>query len=218
MLDLKDIKDEKFFLTIATPEVVSNLVVIHYGNFKYSPRKFKNIGNKNWNKPSGGLWTSPVDSTSSWKHFCDSEQFRECEEENSFKLKFKYGTKIAIINSVKDLDNMPLQKVEQETPLNKFSRFLFKNIDFELLVKIGVDAIWLTNEGQWQTRFSQPINLYGWDCETVLIMNKKCVYEQISRKVIFEKSKNNLNNEKKITYKKRVSRVKKRNKTNSRQT
>jgi hypothetical protein len=177
-------KDEykNFLLTIATPEVVSNLTVIHYGNFKYSTRKFRKIENKNWVKPKGGLWTSPINSEYGWKHFCDSEHFRECNEENSFKLKFKYGTKIVIIDSVGDLNNMPKQYCVEKN-------FFKDNIDFELLVKYGIDAIWLTTKGQWATRLSQPMNLYGWDCDTVFIMNKNCCYEPITRKVIIEKLK-----------------------------
>ncbi len=176
-------KDEykNLLLTIATPEVVSNLTVIHYGNFKYITRKFKKIENKFWVKPDGGLWTSPINSEYGWKHFCDSEQFRECDEKNSFKLKFKSGTKIAVIDSGSDLNKMPIQDCLQ---IN-----FFKYIDFELLVKSGIDAIWLTAKGQWATRFSQPLNLYGWDCDTVFIMNKNCCYEPITRKVIIEKLK-----------------------------
>jgi len=34
------------------------------------------------------------------------------------------------------------------------------------------DAIHLTDRGQWATRMTHPKNLYGWDCESVLILNK----------------------------------------------
>ena len=27
------------------------------------------------------------------------------------------------------------------------------------------------NKGQWATRFSRPNTLYGWDCETLLVLN-----------------------------------------------
>ena len=29
------------------------------------------------------------------------------------------------------------------------------------------DAIHLTEKGQWKTRMTRPVSLYGWDCETV---------------------------------------------------
>ena len=43
--------------------------------------------------------------------------------------------------------------------------------DFEGMVRAGIDAIWLTAHGESATRFSRPYSLYGWDCESVLIMN-----------------------------------------------
>ena len=39
------------------------------------------------------------------------------------------------------------------------------------------DAIWLTLKGFNETHLSFPLNLYGWDCETVFIMNPNCVTE-----------------------------------------
>src|SRR5690606_6276748 len=38
-------------------------------------------------------------------------------------------------------------------------------IDFEAAAR-EYDAIHVTVEGQWETRFSFPANLYGWDCES----------------------------------------------------
>lgn len=45
----------------------------------------------------------------------------------------------------------------------------------ELIEPIKYEAIWLTAKGQSETHYSNPTNLYGWDCESVLIMNSKCV-------------------------------------------
>ncbi len=39
-------------------------------------------------------------------------------------------------------------------------------LDFEKLAR-DFDGIWLTAEGQWDTRMTSP-NLYGWDVECVL--------------------------------------------------
>lgn len=185
MLNLKNIKVEINSLSLATQDAVSNLVVIHYGNSEYNKRKVKKIKNQNWIKPQGGLWTSPVDSEFGWKDWCEAENFRDCEEGNSFKLKFKTGTKIAIIDSLPDLEGMPFQPNNAVFSITKF-------IDYEYLVKIGVDAIWLTANGQWKTRLSSSVNLYGWDCDTVFIMNKNCCYETTTRNIIIEKFKNKI--------------------------
>jgi len=48
--------------------------------------------------------------------------------------------------------------------------------NFELLATM-CDAIWLTEKGQNETHLSYPISLYGWDCESVLIINGECCYE-----------------------------------------
>jgi hypothetical protein len=138
-------------------------ILIHYGSINYQPELVKPIQNDNWVKPKGGLWTSPVNSQHGWKDWCESSDFRECREENSFKLLPKPGARIFKIDSLQDLINAP------SVPINIGS---YKNryLNFELLAK-GYDMIWLTEKGQYETHLSYPINLYGRDCETVLIMN-----------------------------------------------
>ena len=49
-------------------------------------------------------------------------------------------------------------------------------LNFEELARSGIDAIFLTEEGEHATRFSEP-GLYGWDCESILVMNPHCVKE-----------------------------------------
>ena len=161
------------------------LTVIHYGNNLYDKNRFLPIENRNWVKPTGGLWTSPVNSKYGWKDWCHSEQFRICKESKSFKLKFFDNAKIIIINSLKDLNVLPT------IPQDSFFKDLKQqeNINYEELVNNGIDAIWLTNKGQWDTRLTFPRNLYGWDCETVLIMNPNCCFEPVIRTVLIEKFK-----------------------------
>lgn len=174
-------------IRICKPDMVKNLVVVHYGKNRFLKSKFIKIKNSPyWVKPDGGLWTSPVDSKWSWKEWCDSEHFRVCDDKNSFKLKFHNDSKIAIIDSLNDLKNMPFQKPKSIFPEKSFT-YLNKYIDFEKLVKIGIDAIWLTEKGINQTHLSQPVNLYGWDVETVLVLNKKCCFEPHTRVVLSEK-------------------------------
>jgi len=49
------------------------------------------------------------------------------------------------------------------------------SIDFESLAN-HYDAMWLTETGEISTRLlCQDRNLYGWDCESVLIFNKECI-------------------------------------------
>lgn len=50
-----------------------------------------------------------------------------------------------------------------------------ERIDFESLTYSGVDAIWLTANGQSKTRWSQPHSLDCWDCESILVLNPNCI-------------------------------------------
>ena len=141
--------------------------LIHYGFKIYDPYKISPIINTGWVKPLGGLWTSPINSKYGWKHWCKDAEFRECNKRNSFTIEINDNAKILIINTLKDLESLELIKADYG------AKFI---PNFELLAK-EYDAIHLTVNGQTETRFSYPICLYGWDCESVLIMNKDCIKE-----------------------------------------
>jgi len=53
--------------------------LIHYGSTSFDPKKFNPVLNS-YIKPTGGLWTSPIDSEFGWKDWCTAEDFRECNE------------------------------------------------------------------------------------------------------------------------------------------
>jgi hypothetical protein len=144
-------------------DIHGNPVVIHYGAKKFTASKFSVITN-DWVKPRGGLWTSPIDSDYGWKDWCEAENFRDCDDSMSFTLEFNSDVKIYKIDTLKDLLNLPLISLHVPS---------MKHPDFETISK-EYDAIWLTENGQHVTRFSRPCNLYGWDCESILILNPKC--------------------------------------------
>lgn len=157
--------------TLEKPQVAPLLIagvsrfplLIHYGSEKFIPEKVLPVKNDSWVKPKeGGLWTSPIDSKWGWKDWNDCEQFIDCDKRNSFTICLKSDAKIFVIDSLEDLKNSPLRD-----GYNK------RVLDFELIAK-KYDAIWLTEKGQNETHLSYPIDLYGWDCETVLILNPDC--------------------------------------------
>lgn len=137
--------------------------LIHYGDTRFSRRKFQPIRDINFIKPDGGLWASPVDAAYGWKDWCLSEQFRcECLEKSFL---FHIEGNILRIDSIADLDQLQWGDslgIGWISPL------------YEPLLASGVDAIHLTDNGQRETRFSRP-GLYGWDCESVLVLNANCV-------------------------------------------
>jgi hypothetical protein len=136
----------------------------HYGSDVYLPEKVLPVKNDKRVKPKkeGGVWTSPVDSEWGWKDWNEGEQFAECDEGNSFTVCLNENAKILVIDSLDDLKNAPLT--------DGYSKRVF---DFERTAK-KYDAIWLTAKGQNATQFSHPLDLCGWDCETVLILNPNC--------------------------------------------
>jgi hypothetical protein len=145
------------------------LTLIHYGNKLYDKTKVKPIKNA-WVKPEGGLWTSPVWSDHSWKNWCEDSDFRNNSEELSFKLKFK-DSKILVIDSENDVLDLPNVKHDLQDILTFF--------DFEAIQK-DYDAIWLTEPGEHKTRLcGRRTSLYGWDCESVLILNPDCCYQTL---------------------------------------
>jgi hypothetical protein len=146
--------------------------LIHYGDKEFKPRKFLPISNAGWIKPKGGLWTSPLDSKHSWKQWCEAENFGNCSKEAFFIIELKEEARILKVDSPYDLKQWP--QVEESNPyLKNMNRFL---PDFETLTK-SYDAIWLTEIGETSTRFGfhDKYSLYGWDCETVLILNKESI-------------------------------------------
>lgn len=151
---------ESTYNTILVAGCPRSRTLIHYGATEFDLSKVKPLENGNWIKPKqGGIWFSPADTEFGWKDWCESEQFRECDPENSFKVKLKNSTRLLVINTLQDLKNAPLHQ--------KNGQFI---LDFEQIA-LNHDAIWLTQEGQWATRHSRPVSLYGWDCESVLVLN-----------------------------------------------
>jgi hypothetical protein len=52
--------------------------------------------------------------------------------------------------------------------------------DFERLLEDGIEGVYLTERGQEETRFGLDnpwCDLYGWDCECVLVMRLESLFE-----------------------------------------
>lgn len=77
-------------------------IYVHYGSTFFEPsRNFPISNHRNWSKPFGGLWASRQDATFGWKDWCEREEFRECDENNSFKFQLCDNSKVAIIHCIK---------------------------------------------------------------------------------------------------------------------
>ena len=146
------------------------MICIHYGHKKFTPSLWQDVSTRLdcWIKPHGGLWTSPVKCKYGWKQWCKEEDFNTNKLKISFKLKLKPDAKICLIDSYTDLAKLPFIP----HPLFKKIGSDRQLLDFETLAR-QYDAIYLTIKGEQETRFAKP-TLYGWDCESVFIMNQNC--------------------------------------------
>ena len=149
------------------------MVYIHYGAKSYDPDKVKPIENiPYFSKPNGGFWASPIDAQWGWIDWCRAEDFRYYEDNEFFKFTLKDNAKVLHIYSIKDLEDLP--KINQEEQFSLNSVYL----DFEKL-KETYDAIELhlseerdILEDFWNRLYYK---LYGWDCDSILIMNPHVV-------------------------------------------
>ena len=78
---------------------------ITYG-IHIDPEKFNRISNGRHmylNKPSGGLWCSPVNSNYGWKDWCNGEGYNVGSLKTWTKFKLKETANILVIDSLVDL-------------------------------------------------------------------------------------------------------------------
>jgi hypothetical protein len=73
------------------------------------------------------------------------------------------GSEVIVIDGLKEL--IALHDIFPFDPYG--NTYHMKWLDFEKISKYA-EGISLTSVGQWETRLSEPINLYGWDCESTL--------------------------------------------------
>lgn len=134
---------------------------ITYGLGDFDHESFKPVQN-DWIKPKGGLWASPIESEYGWKHFCEENEWNLDGLRTSFEFTFK-GLCV-VIDSFEDLRD--LYWIEKPLRINM--------VDFERLQREGIQGVLLTTCGLGNTKFTDP-NLYGWDCESLLVMDRTCI-------------------------------------------
>lgn len=147
------------------------MAYIHYGSPQFSLERFDQPRNtRGWNKPQGGLWASDEAAKYGWKDWCDAEHFRECRDENAFLFELAPSAKVLCLDSTDAVRKLPLQE-------NEYSGEHHKAVDFEKLVRDGVDAIDFKISADPRLYWS----MYGWDCDCILVLNPSVI---IPKKVV----------------------------------
>lgn len=158
------------FLTLEQGAVIQplSLTLSVYGKgLRYLPEKFQAIRNRQHVKPFGGLWGSPVGSAYGWREWCQAEEWGDLS--TCFTVEYTGNT--LVIDRIADLAHLPWQDYPRDYGPYDTG---FSWPDYEKLLSDGVDAVYLTERGQGETRFTDP-GLYGYDCECVLVMNPNCL-------------------------------------------
>lgn len=157
---------------------------IVYGKKKFNPKKFGKIKNrKGWCKPKHktGLWASPIDSEWGWRDFVTCEMMGSWRKslQSYFKFKLSPRAKIYVIDTLQDLYLVPYKRKSELQPA--LSDYL---IDYEMMAAMGYSGILLTVNGQNETRMPEyeglyyqgrSFNLYGWDVESLLVLDPGCI-------------------------------------------
>lgn len=157
--------------------------------YKYLTLGIKDINRESWDeikneafvKPFGGLWASPYIENgkfkSKWHEFA-SYGLPNTIYNYGVLFNLKKNAKVYIIDTYEDFSNL-LKDNKQSTELDElFNSPRFSFLDFEKLAKT-YDAIFLTSKGERETRYFRRANLYGWDVESLLVLNFDCIDEQL---------------------------------------
>ena len=143
---------------------------IHYGNNEFCRDLFTKIRNREmFVKPWGGLWASPVDARNGWKDWCINEHFHVDRLKESFTFTLSDTANVLHLYDVEQLRDLPQLTMRFMT---------WTCLDFEQLLADGYDAVELhLSDEKNSDGFLDGLywELYGWDCDSILIMNPEVV-------------------------------------------
>ena len=138
---------------------------IHYGSEKFDSDRFVKPTNRSplWVKPlDGGLWASPVESEDNWRNWCvDNDIFLD-RLEKSFEFNIRPNSEILYLRNKEEIS-----KAYRDGYLTHPRENLFYP-NFEL-ISVYFSAIFYKHNNE--THYP----LYGWDCDSLLVLNKNIV-------------------------------------------
>lgn len=157
---------------------MSKQIYAHFGHDHFDAESMDKIQNRTLGvKPVGGIWASPIDAEYGWIDWNETEQFAECNLDNAFGFTLSDGARVLQITSHGQLMQIA-EEYEAYIPFGM--RDIAKMtgsviLDFEELAE-DYDAIEVSISSDRQLYH----DLYGWDCDSILVMNPDVV-EEISR-------------------------------------
>lgn len=146
-----------------------DMIFIHLGHPKFNLNLFQNISNdRDWVKPRGGLWASPLTAKFGWKDWITTNNFElDKYNQDSFIFKLSDSAKILYIDTADKLDDLP-----KGTNIIGDMLHSWIVLDFEKLAE-EYDAMLVLISNDFKLYW----DLYGWDCDTLLVFNPDVIEE-----------------------------------------
>lgn len=151
-------------------------IYIHYGSSKF--HSFLPVHNQPlMTKPFGGLWGSPIDSPNSWKDWCLRNKAYVESLNKSFQFTLSNNARIIHLYSVDQLKELP--KCTDNCPPGIDLHDIYTLLDFEKIQQTadGIELHLSEERHTEETILGHGLyfQLYGWDCDSILIFNDKIV-------------------------------------------
>lgn len=154
-------------------------IYVHYGSTAFDSTKGFPIKNEpGWVKPKGGLWASRLNANFGWKEWCEVEHFSHSNFKESFQFVMRNGSNVVVIKTLDDLKKLPIQNGCDFEERSMVSHYW---IDFEKCLELGIDAIELCiygDEYEDSEYFPLHFTLYGWDCDSIVVLNPNAIILQ----------------------------------------
>ena len=147
-----------------------NRVYIHYGADHFDKKLF-NIpkgGYYGINKPTGGLWGSPVDSNWTWKDWCEGERYHLERLKKSFRFTLANGSKVFHIRTANDIEKLPIAKY----PESDFISIGWYYDWNKIISKYDAVELHISND---YALFHDLF--YCWDVDSIVVLNPDIIRE-----------------------------------------
>ena len=145
-------------------------VYIHYGADHFDKTLFKPVKNQPylWTKPEGGtgFWACSKNDKYGWVEWCQDNDFKADDYyDKHFEFTLTDDARVIYIYTLEDLHMLPI--ITNEIGM-EYVDFEKAAEDYDAIQVCDVDAVYLNPGG---------LDLYGWDCNCILIMNAEIVEE-----------------------------------------
>jgi hypothetical protein len=129
-------------------------------------------------KPEGGLWLSPLRrdisgslAATGWTDWCEAEGFDAGPAGEITPVRLAARARVAVIASRHDYDQLAAECGQLDIDETPYSGL--RHLDWTA-VSARFDAVWLTSEGVEAVAGTHD-PLYGWDTESLLVLNREAL-------------------------------------------